>query len=508
MGQTGGSTRPRGGACRHRAAYALLLTSVVGGCSLLPAEFNLAPIYRHRIDADGRVLELDVLWPLVHYETTPDGGTDFRIRPFYRRVERPELPGFGAPAEDHKVAPPGSTARRSDHQFLWPLGRVRSTDRETHARLFPLASFDARYFNDGGYEDDWYFLFPFFWGGNSEKAPDQESESYFGMFPLWLDAPGQFLTYDRFTVHLWPLHLRTEKDGTVGHTFLWPLIGFGGPREGEGTHWHRFLPFYNYITHPERFRRYSLLWPILSWGVDLLDTDDPLHGFAIWPLFSRQTSDKIHSWSVLWPFFRGSEIAGRKRELNLFWPLFHSLEDDTDGQDLRQWWFWPFVSRTTSRYQRAWSVLWPIIWWREYDDPDGRQNQEWIVPFYKHVHRLRKDGTEDDFLQVWPLFHDADNHDGTGDWSVPSISLWRGGNFEGVDEAYGWLWTLARGRRRAVDDEAMHLTANLYTTRTRGDCTQTSVPLLFSYEGNARQRTLYLFNLIPIPLGAPAGESQ
>ncbi len=90
---------------------------------MLPAEFNLSPLFRQRLDENGKVLELDILWPLIHYEVTADGGSDFRIRPFYRRVEKGDLV---------------PNARATDHQFLWPLGRVRCNPDETSARLWPL----------------------------------------------------------------------------------------------------------------------------------------------------------------------------------------------------------------------------------------------------------------------------------------------------------------------------------------------------------------------------------
>ena len=301
---------------------------------------------------------------------------------------------------------------------------------------------------------------------------------------------------------LWPLYLRTEKDGRVGHTFLWPFVSFStGP--SAATRWHRILPLYNFITRPGQFVRYALLYPFLTWGSELLDTDDPWHGFALWPLFSWQRSEsgKSGSWSFLWPFFKGETIAGKRRKLDLFWPFYRSLEDNTDGRELRQWWLWPLVSRTVAARQRAWSVLWPLIWWRAYDDPDGMQIQRWVIPFFKHVNRIWKDGREDDFLQIWPLFHVDKKRDDTGEWRFPSPWFYRDGNAEGVGAAYDWLYTLAAGRQRAKDDHAMHLAAHLYSTRTRGKTTQSSVPLLYSYVGDERSRTLYLFNLIPIPLG-------
>jgi hypothetical protein len=517
----------------------------VSGCSLLPSEFNLSPLYRHRLDETGAVLEIDVLWPIVHYETRADGGGDFRIRPFYRRVSKPALPGFGplpaTPATDRPSTPALATAASAspaslvniDHQFLWPLGRVRRKPEQTNARLFPLFSYDDRTFIDGRQESDWYCLFPFFWGGADRAAPSAPARRYFGIFPIYLDAPAEFLTYDRFTTVLWPLYTRTEKDGRVGHIALWPLLGYGSAEDATDTHWLRVLPLFNYIARREVYRRYSILWPIINWGTDLLNTDDPLHSFSVFPLFSWQQNKTVHGWSFLWPFFRGHSIEGKQHQLDLLWPLYHSLEDKTGGRQLRQWWLWPFVSRTEARHQKAWSVLWPLIWWREYDDPDGVQTQRWVLPFFRHVHRIWKraggpasgdeangdaadehrpseaqarsgehqDGGEDDYLQLWPLLHIDQKRDGTGEWRFPSPWFYRDGNEVGVSEAYGWMYTLVQGQSRAPDDHAIHATAHLFTTRSRRGRTQTSVPFLFSYEADSHSSTLYLFNLIPIRVG-------
>ena len=370
---------------RTLPATLTLSTLALTGCGILPSEFNLSPLYRHRLDEQGAVLEMDVLWPLIHYEKTAEGGGDFRIRPFYRRVSKPDLPGFGP--KPSATEPP---ITRTDHQFLWPLGRVWTHEREFHARLFPLFLYDDREYIDGRQESDWYFLFPFFWGGADRASADAPAKRYFGMFPLYLDAPGEFLTYDRLTTVLWPLYTRVEKDGRVGHTFLWPFIGFStAEREGD-TLWRRFLPLFNYIGRTGQFHRYSILWPFIHWSVELLHTDDPLRSFSIFPLFSWQKNERVHSWSFLWPFFRGESIEGKKDKLDILWPFFRWQEDDTQGRELKQWWLWPFFSRTDAKHQQAWSVLWPLIWWRQYDDPDGSQTQRWVVPFFKHIHRRYK----------------------------------------------------------------------------------------------------------------------
>ena len=47
-----------------RIAGCVAAIAIGSGCALMPGELNLSPIYRHRLDADGSVRELDFLWPV------------------------------------------------------------------------------------------------------------------------------------------------------------------------------------------------------------------------------------------------------------------------------------------------------------------------------------------------------------------------------------------------------------------------------------------------------------
>jgi hypothetical protein len=484
---------------RSAAALRALLaaTSLAAGagqasCTWLPHELNLSPIYRQRLAEDGTPLEVDVLWPVFHYERTPAGGDDFRIRPLYRRVTEPEQLDFvGEPAVEH--------------QFLWPLGRHRSDGQQRMGRLFPLWWFRERDDDLGMRETDWYLLFPFVWGGTREDG----AEDYLGVFPFFADLP-DFLAYERLTFVLWPLYTRTERWGRIGHLFLWPLIGFGsGP---DGYRWHRFLPLWSWIDEPDRLYR-SILWPLLAWGTENRDGPDPLHRFWLWPLFGHQWSARISGWSFLFPLFQWIEIEGRRRKLHFLWPLFHFEEDRSEFVPLYRWWFWPLVAHTVTDRQDAWVWLWPLIWVRRLWDPEDVEHQTFVVPFYTRVTRERDDGSGSDFVRLWPLFHRdrATAADGTpvaGGFSLLSPWPWRDGNAYGVEEAYGWLWTLASGRQRAPDDRSFETAAHLFTTRQRGDRVQTSVPFLFNFEGDPSGGTLRLLQFIPISFGGPAAATK
>ena len=110
-------------------------------------------------------------------------------------------------------------------------------------------------------------------------------------------------------------------------------------------------------------------------------------------------------------------------------------------------------------------------------------------------------------MKVWPFAHRSSHRDAegrmvTGEWSVLSPFPWRQGNFYGVQEAYGWLWEIARGVQRAPDDTATDVVGRLYTTRERKGDTTVSVPFLFNSESNRDgSTTVRLLQFLPISFG-------
>ena len=70
------------------------------------------------------------------------------LGPLSRQMEdgdEAEVEGEGDGDEDEET---------EEHQFLWPLGRVREADGETRSRLFPLWRHHARTNEDGERETD------------------------------------------------------------------------------------------------------------------------------------------------------------------------------------------------------------------------------------------------------------------------------------------------------------------------------------------------------------------
>lgn len=472
----------------------VLLCTMSGACSLMPRELNLTPFWFHRMDAEGNLLEWDAAWPIVHYEQTPEGGHDFRIRPFYRRVSdpSPELP------EDAST----------DHQFLWPFGRVQTYPEQTHARLFPLASWREALDENGECETDWYLLFPFLWGGSSEDG----EEDYFAFLPFYADIP-EFLSYRRFRTILFPLWMGLEKNDHYHQLVLWPLIGWSDC--AEGTHsWFRVLPFYAHDIEQGRHERRSILWPLFSWSDENLDArSGPVQSFFFWPLLGWRTGPEVYGWTALWPLFSGTAKRDHFFVLNVLWPIYRYYWNRVED-NVTAWWVWPLFSRVISDDQDSWSALWPLIWWQHYRDPEGTHDSQWLLPFFWRIAKDNEDGSKERHVKVWPLAHSTFKVDQTGktlssDWSLLSPLIGHKGLMYGMQEAYGFLWEIARGVQRTPDDSAVDVLGRIYTHRSRQDGTTASMPFLFNYEQDkAGERTLRLFQFLPIPLGSSPRQAE
>lgn len=473
---------------RRNLTFAGLLLAT-SGCSALPRELNLSPLWFHRCSSTGEVLEWDLLWPLVHYERTAEGGDDFRIRPLYRRVTEPP--------------PQNLDGGAVEHQFLWPLGRVRSDAEESSQRLFPLWSWRQHRNQVGEVDVDWYLLFPFLWGGHSAD----QRENYFAFLPFYADIP-EFLTYDRFRAVLFPLFVGLDKGGHRHNLWLWPLIGTSSCAQNNHERFHVY-PFYGHDIEPGHHDRRFLLWPFFAWSRENLYTDAPVSSFWLWPLLGWRSGRTVGGWMALWPFFQHTWKQDHFTSLVLFWPLFRYYWNRAED-NVTQRWFWPFFGSVDSDDQRAWSLLWPLVWWRQYDDPDGRTVQRWILPFWWQIRQENRQDGNQDFDKLWPLAHHEVQYDTNGqrqraDWSVPSPFPWRGGNATGWSEAYGFLWEWIRGRQRNHDDHSLDVAARLYTERQRGAESSASVPFLWNYERDADgQQRLRLLQFLPIPLGRSA----
>ncbi len=486
---------------------------VLGGCGVLPDEFNLSPLYRHRIDPAGNLVELDVLWPLVHWEQDEAGTTDTRLRPLWRRVCQAD-------------------GEHTRHEFLVPFGEARSDPEETVIRWFPLFYY-REHLHEGklGFWDRDWWLTPLIWGGSSATG-----ENYLAVFPIYGSIP-QFLSYDRFSFLLFPLALWTQKGDTSGTHLLWPLIGWGGADDPRRPHWWRILPFYSESIRPGKSESYSTLWPFFHWGRSRLDKKQPYDEFFFFPIFGWKSGGAFLSWTFLWPFFRhGHSVAEDKDPLDgkpgtysfwdMPWPLFRILDDTWSDNHIHQWWITPLISMTRTLRQESLVILLPLIWLRSFWDKSSLREDTYVLPFFwKNRKRYKKkefagtykkleddaafETAEDYHWRVWPL---ADwREDREGNWRLRALDPypWDNDQARGIRPAWDWVWTLASVEGDARGNRRVGSFANIYTSRNfAGRRFQMSVPLLFNYTSNANGgKTLRLLQFFPISWGGPSEDT-
>ncbi|MCA8971243.1 MAG: hypothetical protein KDC95_15740 [Planctomycetes bacterium] len=486
------------------SAFAVLLMTTLSSCAFLPVEFNLSPLYRQRIAPDGRVAEVDALWPLIHWERHADEASDVRLRPLWRRV----------------AAADGSKIR---HEFVAPFGEARFDPTESVVRLLPLFYY-REHLHDGvpgQWDRDWFFT-PLIWGGSSVLG-----ENYFAVFPIFGSIP-QFLTYERFTWFLFPLFLRTKKGDTTGTHLFWPFTGWGGSDDPQRPYWWRILPFFGKSIVPGKSESYSLLWPFFHWGKDRLDTEYPRSSFQFFPVVGWKTGGAFVAWSFLWPFFRHAENSdlsekggplegGRYRYWDFPWPLLRWLDDDYSDKPLHQRWVTPFWQHTWTDRQDSTVLLYPLIWLRHYWNKMSDRRDTYVLPFFwRNTIRYKKKDKRgtfdmleddadfeegiDDHWRLWPFADYRTTRN--GDWRFRTLSPWPwdGTYATGIREAWDFAWTLWHDEGDARGNRRTRAFAHAWSSRNfAGQRYQSSVPFLFNYVADEDGgRTLRLLQFLPI----------
>jgi hypothetical protein len=313
---------------------------------------------------NGKVFEVQALWPLFHYRTT-EGVNRLRIRLYpifwHRRFHHPE----GDEVVDTALLPlllTGNSERRGRYFALFPLGGE-------------LKGFFAQ-------DRIRFFLFPLF-----AEAWQGEHRSWHVLWPFFQYSKGG----GKSSLRIFPFYIRKEKENWYRKmSILWPF--FARSQEWLGTDhptdsWF-FLPFYARQQTP--FGKIS---------------------YYLYPLFSFQRNERpgnrFRAWTAPWPLYE--EMRGDRYWKTYFWPFWgrFSIEDTYEKEIAAYpvYWFYSFRTRSwvmTSRY-----VL-PFYWDRRDTDPAGTA--------------LRKR------VKVWPFLELADNMEGKSYLNVLSPLWFRDPN--------------------------------------------------------------------------------
>jgi hypothetical protein len=162
-----------------------------------------------------------------------------------------------------------------------------------------------------------------------------------------------------------------DKKGYFALISLFREENFDGKRKWD----FQFFPFF--IGKTEEGKDYFGVFPLYGFLLNRYGKEEIR--FYLWPLYSRSTSEGVHTSNLFWPFF--SFIDGEKKEGFRFWPIYGRRE--TFGISKSEFFLWPvFLKQTTGI------------------DTDDPVEERMIFPFY-----LSK-GSEhfESKTFLWPFF--------------------------------------------------------------------------------------------------------
>jgi len=423
-------------------------------------------------------------WFWFFYEhTVSQNESSYLYRPFYmERSDRGNL--FQA-----SVMP----------VFFW---RYKDERKDVTKGFFGLYASDD-YQHPGKEKDYDNGCLPLFFYGDGDKTADR----YLFIYPLGGDIRGK-MAYDRISpyvfpgVVLWflfppaglltwhttflalasiiPVYTEFEDKDYRGTALFWPFIAWGKSGSREDF---RIIPFYGHNVKPGWYDNYSYLF-IINYR-ELYLSDDVKYTFFFFPLFGKRwsKSEKIKSYTVLWPFFSwGYDLDKNERIYNLPWPLVQI--GDSGKPETKTRIFWPFYGKhETPSYQ---SMFVTPLYFRIKNTKDYFKSEyhiTCIVAWYLKRDYSRKHeyyGRSWRYFKLWPLVQVEWND--TGLYGINVLSLLPFRDVEGYEKLYQPFWTLFEYRERPDGEKHLGFLLRTYYQVWNDDFFKMKIPLIVNYE--------------------------
>ncbi len=380
--------------------------------------------------------------------TNSPGQEEFHIHPLYGQYENFEK------AYDHSY-------------ILYPVFFSHGTNYWRRWSLLYLLSGDDFYHVDTGSDSD--ILIPPF---TTIGSGDNEKESYFGVFPLY-GTIKDFFGEDELSYVLFPLYTSwTYKDYTA-YSFIWPLTLYGN---NEKKSEFRILFLYSSKERKNKYKRTSLLWPLLQWGSLGLDKKEPRHYFTSFPLFGYKWSDNdnLFAWTFLWlPFFGGLASYGRdnvkeEESYTFLFSLFQYHKSKDPG--IEKLVLFPFYGHyrfgeldggERSPFYKEATFITPLYAHLETYSSIFDSDYHFFIPFYLDLKRYyHKEREEESYIKFWPFFKYVESNNGRIEFS--SLALWplRSDQF---DKVWGPLYSIVEYRQHENGDQYISFLLRLYS---------------------------------------------
>jgi len=365
---------------------------------------------------------LEILWPFskfkrqgadydryvfpFYFSSADDRQTTFHIWPFYRH--QLESAGTESWASVYPFFQYRQNETRGLRQidYLWPLGRSRSTPDTSLNYLLPFWWRERTPDTSGG------FVFPYFWYQGTDTRRN-------AVFPLWyrgrsaneqtdLLVPFWYAhtSAERRFRTLFPLYWHSATTGEREWSLILPLYGDYQSAENE---YRLLFPFYFRHTSPPLDSELRYFFPLYG---DYRRGPEVRHRYYLFPLYAhiRDSAAEREAWYFLWPlvyldrapghsetwvvpFYWGRENPDRRFRAALL-PPFYAYEDREGRQ---RWHLWPFYGLEQDAAYVERSVAWPLFRWGR--SPDGERRAWQFLLAYRRV------GPQRDMVGFFPVWH-------------------------------------------------------------------------------------------------------
>jgi hypothetical protein len=402
----------------------LLLCGAFGGGCAAPrgGEVNAGPLFRSTPDFSGNA-GFQAAGPFVEHRRSPDGKAFTAVRPFWGRVQDPEL-------------------ERSVTDILWPLGMFRTRGNDLYWWFLPAYGHD--FDTETSASRHRWTVFPVLFGGRSAS-----DIPYFAVFPVG-GVIHEILGRDRVSFVLFPLYMHSQLGENRTTSVLWPI--YSRTTGGQISRL-RVWPLYGYSHNPERWNKQFVLWPLWT-SVEYLYPNMKGDGFVLFPLYGQVRLPDRQSRMFLPPFFKVEWGAGDHFALNAPWPFLQYAHTP----DYEKYYLFPLAGRRRIGHDHSWFALWPVMGGRRTERPREVLTRFRIVPiwYYENLQAVRpvsRDTLPEDekgeqvscsvarYMRLWPL----GVYRREGDVSLTRIpDLWPLKNTPAIERNWAPLWTLYR----------------------------------------------------------------
>ena len=410
--------------------------------------FTLWPLVDYRHSGAVDYTSLNLLGPIFNYERK---GTEreYGLRPFYFKAR--------------------DEAGSSYAEYLYPVSSRKTSPGSSFFQGLHLLNYD--FGKPEKQKENEFMIFPILFYGETEEKGD-----YFALFPLGGTIYDKF-GRDEIRFTLFPLYGRTVKNGTTTTNILWPVFA---RIRGEGEEGTKFWPLYGAARKEGVYRKKFYLWPIFFRQDLRLDTNNPLHKSAVFPLYVSEESVKRSKHTYLWPFFSHLEDRWKDyEEWNFPWPLFRI----TRGEYKQGTRFLPLYADERRGVNRKRWFLWPIYKIEDLEtEVLSRRRHRVLFFLFSNLEEkvFDEEGLRKKRVALWPLFT-YEREKGISHLSVLSILAPFFPDNEGIERNWSPLWRIYQSKWDKQGNSISSFLWNLYWKERRGPDLAMEVFPLVSY---------------------------